>query len=77
MNEPNQNICFCLYCDWEGDYEETYEVEGQVICPKCHKPSVLLDAYACQMCDYICEEWNRDENGSCPACSGAMVSKNS
>ncbi len=77
MNEANKHICCCFCCDWEGDYEETYQVEGQVYCPKCHEPSALLDPYACQMCDYICDEWNTDEKGDCPECGGAMVSKNS
>ena len=76
MKEANKHICFCIGCEWEGEYEETYEMEGQTTCPKCHEPSVTLDPYICEECDYVCDGDSRDEDGNCTECGGKMTGKN-
>ena len=28
----------CVQCDWRGSVDETYDVEGQMVCPACREP---------------------------------------
>ena len=28
----------CVQCDWRGLADETYDVEGQMVCPECREP---------------------------------------
>ena len=28
----------CVQCDWKGLVDETYDVEGQMVCPECREP---------------------------------------
>ena len=76
MLDKDNYICCCFSCDWEGAYEETYETEGQVICPACNEPAIILDPYLCEKCEYKCSDSDRNKDGNCPECGGKMIDKN-
>jgi hypothetical protein len=33
----------CVQCSWKGAIEDTYDVEGQMVCPECREPVEILE----------------------------------
>jgi len=33
----------CVQCDWRGAVDDTYDVEGQMVCPECREPVEVLE----------------------------------
>jgi hypothetical protein len=33
----------CVQCDWAGAVDDTYDVEGQMVCPECREPVEILE----------------------------------
>ena len=33
----------CVQCDWKGLVDETYDVEGQMVCPACREPVEFIN----------------------------------
>jgi hypothetical protein len=35
--------CECVQCSWRGPIDDTYDVEGQMVCPECREPVEILE----------------------------------
>ena len=33
----------CVQCDWKGPVDDSYDVEGQMVCPKCREPVEFIN----------------------------------